>query len=73
MTVLIQTIIEKWAIPRMGVRKIVATVFKGNDASINVLKKNGFTLIQTLEDWVEIQASKGGGKAGLHVLKWEYS
>ncbi|KAJ7028543.1 acyl-CoA N-acyltransferase [Mycena alexandri] len=48
MSDVIQTIIQKWAIPRMGVRRMVVTVFEGNAGSVRVLEKNGFTFRETI-------------------------
>lgn len=54
----------------MGVRKIIVTAFKGNQASVRVMEKNGFVLKDTVDDCVSIRESKGGGRMGLHVLEW---
>jgi len=70
MTAALKTVLEKWAIPRMGVRKVHVTAFKGNVGSVRVFEKNGFVMKETVEDCADISASKGGGKVGLHVLDW---
>lgn len=66
----VKTLLAKWAIPRMGVGRMHLTVFKGNIASVRVFEKNGFTLVGTIEDCIQVQETKGGGRAGLHVLEW---
>lgn len=70
MTAALKTVLEKWAIPRMGVRKVHVTAFKGNVGSVRVFEKNGFVMKETVENCADISASKGGGKVGLHVLDW---
>jgi len=70
MTAALKTVLEKWAIPRMGVRKVHVTAFKGNVGSVRVFEKNGFVMKETVEDCADISTSKGGGKVGLHVLDW---
>ncbi len=38
MTDALDTLLHEWAIPRMGVRRVLAAAFTGNDGSVKVLK-----------------------------------
>lgn len=71
MTLAVSTLLEQWIKPRMNAKRINTTVFKGNIGSLRVFEKNGFVLEKTLEDWVEIAEDKGGGRVGLHILRWK--
>ncbi|KAJ7061499.1 acyl-CoA N-acyltransferase [Mycena amicta] len=66
MSVVIKTLLEQWAIPRMRAQHMHVTAFIGNVGSVRVFEKNGFVLTETLEDCIEIR----GEKRGLHVLDW---
>ncbi|KAJ6548134.1 acyl-CoA N-acyltransferase [Mycena vulgaris] len=68
MTAVLRTVLDKWAIPRMRVRHMHISVFTGNSGSIRVFEKNGFVLVDTLENCIEIR----GEMRGLHVLDWHY-
>ncbi|TDL21004.1 hypothetical protein BD410DRAFT_899264 [Rickenella mellea] len=70
MTAAIGVILHQWAIPRMRVRKMSVIAFKSNFASVRVFEKNGFVLKGVVEDCLDIQESKGGGKTGLYLLEW---
>ena len=55
-----------WAVPRMGVRKIVVGVFGSNHGSVRVFQKNDFILTKTLNGYVEAR----GKLRDLHILEW---
>ncbi|KAJ7184663.1 acyl-CoA N-acyltransferase [Mycena filopes] len=69
MTVVLTTVIREWAVPRMGMRRMHVSVFTGNNGSLRVFEKNGFVLVDTLEECIEIR----GEKRSLHILDWEYA
>jgi len=68
MTDAVGTVLHAWAIPRMGVRHMWVSAFTGNEGSVKVFLKNGFQLIVTHEDHVEVK----GKRRGLHLLEWKY-
>ncbi|KAH8119298.1 GNAT domain-containing protein [Phellopilus nigrolimitatus] len=70
MSAALRTIMLDWAIPRMNARRGLGLAFKGNAGSVKVFQKNGFEMIDTVEDCVVIPESKGGGVVGLHFLRW---
>ena len=70
MSATVGCLMERWAIPWMGVRRIKATVHEGNEASIRVFEKNGFVVEQFQANFREREESKGGGRVGLHTLVW---
>jgi RimJ/RimL family protein N-acetyltransferase len=65
MSAVAKALFEDIAIPRMGMRTILAAVHEGNDGSEKVLKKLGFEVLDT---GVVIK----GGKRPVTVLKWVY-
>ncbi|KAF8209466.1 acyl-CoA N-acyltransferase [Mycena galopus ATCC 62051] len=67
MTVVLATVLEKWAIPRMRMHHLHVSVFTGNNGSVRVFEKNGFVVAETLENCIEIR----GEKRSLHVLDWK--
>lgn len=67
MTDAVETLLSNWAVPRMGVHQIIAPVFRGNEGSVKVFQKNGFKLMRTFENYVEVR----GEKRDLHVLEWD--
>jgi len=67
MTVALSTVLKHWAIPRMGVRCIHLDVLIENEGSLGVFKKNGFNIVQTVENCMELR----GVKRGIHVLEWK--
>lgn len=71
MSLAIKTLIEQWVVPRMKVNIIKASLFTENAASRRVFERNGFVLWKTIEDYVSIPESKGGGSVGIHILKLE--
>ncbi|KAF5392532.1 hypothetical protein D9757_002311 [Collybiopsis confluens] len=48
-----KAVLEKWAIPRMGVRRMLASAYRDNIGSQNVLKKNGFVFREIFEKHIE--------------------
>ncbi|KAJ7760932.1 hypothetical protein B0H16DRAFT_1531174, partial [Mycena metata] len=66
MSDVIQTIMRNWAIPRMGVQRMVVTAFEGNVGSVRVLEKNGFRFRETIVDALEVR----GTMRGVHVVEW---
>ncbi|GJJ09608.1 hypothetical protein Clacol_003831 [Clathrus columnatus] len=69
MSLAIKTLIEQWAMPRMGAKTIKAGVFIENIPSRKVFEKNSFVLWKTVEDCVLFPESKGGGMTGIHIMK----
>ncbi|KIY52281.1 hypothetical protein FISHEDRAFT_69972 [Fistulina hepatica ATCC 64428] len=65
MTDALRTVMQKWAIPRMGVRKILATAYLGNRGSARVFEKNGYTKTRD----VIVPDAKYGHK-GYQVFEW---
>lgn len=68
MTAVLAAVLDKWAIPRMRVRHMHISVFTGNNGSVRVFEKNGFMLLDTLENCIEIR----GETRGLHVMDWKH-
>ncbi|KAF7359007.1 N-acetyltransferase domain-containing protein [Mycena sanguinolenta] len=68
MTVVLATVLKEWAIPRMHMHHLHVSVFTGNNGSVRVFEKNGFVLVETLEDCIEIR----GEKRSLHILDWKH-
>lgn len=66
MTDALDTLLHEWAIPRMGVRRILAAAFTGNDGSVKVFERNGFKLVRTIEEHAIVK----GRMRGVHVLEW---
>ncbi|KAJ6611486.1 acyl-CoA N-acyltransferase [Mycena sp. CBHHK59/15] len=62
------TVLNEWGIPRMGVRRMVVTTLEGNQGSVGVFEKNGFTFRKTIKDCMEVR----GTTRGVHVLEWQY-
>ncbi|KAJ7045040.1 acyl-CoA N-acyltransferase [Mycena alexandri] len=62
----IQTVMQKWAIPRMGVRRIVVTAIEGNAGSVRVFEKNGFAFRKTIADVLNVR----GTMRSVHVVEW---
>jgi len=72
MTAAVASVID-FATVRMAAQTITATPYHGNIASVRVFEKNGFRLEETIPDVLQLPANRGGGKAGLHVLRWRSS
>ncbi|KAJ7203952.1 GNAT domain-containing protein [Mycena haematopus] len=69
MTVALATVLEKWAVPRMRIHHLHVSVFTGNNGSVRVFEKNGFVLVETLQNCIEIR----GETRSLHVLDWKHA
>ncbi|KAK7036160.1 N-acetyltransferase domain-containing protein [Favolaschia claudopus] len=67
MTVVLRTLLDEWAIPRMCMRHIHVSVFTGNEGSVRMLEKCGFVRTGTMERCIEVR----GERRSLHVLDWE--
>ncbi|KAF9011074.1 acyl-CoA N-acyltransferase [Cyathus striatus] len=67
MTDALGTLINSWAIPRMGVRRILATAMINNHGSVKVFLKNGFKLTRTIPEHKLMK----GRMTGSYVLEWE--
>ncbi|TFK56762.1 acyl-CoA N-acyltransferase [Heliocybe sulcata] len=74
MTAAIQTLVHEWAVPRMGCRKILVSVRKGNVGSRRVFEKLDFEFKGVLEDHQELTAPgrAGGPKWSLEIFEWMY-
>ncbi|KAJ5493081.1 hypothetical protein N7539_001827, partial [Penicillium diatomitis] len=70
MTLVIQTILHDWAVPRMNVHRLRCWAFEDNAGSIRVFEKNGFVRGHTLKDWASVSESRGGGKKSIVSLEW---
>lgn len=70
MTLAMKTLIHDWAVPYMNVRNLKCYVFKGNVGSLRVFEKNNFEEEHTLEDWVPVAESRGGGRKSIVIMKW---
>jgi RimJ/RimL family protein N-acetyltransferase len=68
MTDAIGTLLWRWAVPRMGVRRIIATVFGGNHGSVRVFQKNGFILTKRLENYLEVN----GKMRDVLLMEWNF-
>jgi RimJ/RimL family protein N-acetyltransferase len=64
----VNTVLQDWGIPRMNIRHMRVSTLAGNEASVKVFLKNGFKLIGTYEDHVEVK----GKVRGLNLLEWKY-
>jgi len=68
MTDAVDTLLHEWAIPRMHVRHVMVAIFAGNEGSVKVFSRNGFKMINTIENYKEVR----GKMRGLHVMEWKY-
>lgn len=66
MTDAMDTLLYKWAIPRMNVRKIISCAFIGNQGSVRVFEKNGFLMTRTIQEHEIVR----GEMRGSHVMEW---
>ena len=57
---------KAWVIPRMNAHVIEGLAFIGNVGSIRVFEKNGFKMLVTVEDCIEVK----GERKGLQLLEW---
>jgi RimJ/RimL family protein N-acetyltransferase len=69
MTDVVKTLILTWAVPRMGVRRILVGAFGNNPGSVRVFRKNDFILTKTINNYVEAR----GKLRDLHILEWNGS
>ncbi|KAF8973918.1 hypothetical protein BDZ97DRAFT_1751858 [Flammula alnicola] len=67
MSDVLDTLLHDWAIPRMGVRRILLGVVEGNMSSVRVFEKNGFHLKQMVKDYRKIR----GETKNLQVMEWK--
>ena len=58
-----KALLEDIAVPRMGVRMMLASAYEGNDGSERILKKLGFEVIET-------SVVMKGAKRPSTVFKW---
>ncbi|KAJ6580928.1 acyl-CoA N-acyltransferase [Mycena capillaripes] len=68
MTAAVKTIITQFGIPWMKTKRIRSSAFLGNHGSLGVLQKNGFVVVDTLVNHVQIGDEKE--KRTLHLLEW---
>ncbi|KAJ7036514.1 hypothetical protein C8F04DRAFT_1094715 [Mycena alexandri] len=66
-TVAVKTIIHQWGIPAMKIKLIRTGTFEGNHGSMKVLQKNGFVVVETLANLVQLE--EGGEKTTLYILE----
>ncbi|KAJ6616966.1 acyl-CoA N-acyltransferase [Mycena sp. CBHHK59/15] len=66
MTAAVGAIIQQWGFPRMRTTRIRSSAFVGNHGSVKVLEKNGFVIVDTLVDHVDV----GKDKKSLHIFEW---
>ncbi|KAI0651976.1 hypothetical protein C8Q79DRAFT_1005221 [Trametes meyenii] len=69
MSCVVRTLMQTWAIPRMGARQVRAETIVGNWGSIRVLEKLGFQIVDTVR--VKKVTSAGELIDGFHVLWWQ--
>ncbi|EIM83439.1 uncharacterized protein STEHIDRAFT_22851, partial [Stereum hirsutum FP-91666 SS1] len=48
MTAVMDTLMNEWCVPRMGMRHVRTAIFVGNEGSRRVMEKNGFALWKTV-------------------------
>ena len=72
MSLVVSTLINTWMIPRMNCHRIACAVFIGNQGSTKVLLNNGFVQQDDVPEWASIPEGRGGGKMGVHVLRWSH-
>lgn len=61
------TVINQWAIPRMGVRCMVGYTFSDNMGSRRVFEKNGFEFKGTIDNGKVVR----GEAKTLNYLEWQ--
>jgi len=66
MTAAVKTIITQFGIPWMKTKRIRSSAFEGNHGSLEVLQKNGFVMVDTLVDHIQV----GEEKRTLHLMEW---
>ncbi|KAJ5308367.1 acetyltransferase GNAT family [Penicillium atrosanguineum] len=70
MSLAVRTLIHDWGIPHLNVHHIKCYAFVGNEGSLRVFEKNNFERGHTLEDWVPVPESRGGGKKSIVLVTW---
>ena len=70
MSLVVSTLMNSWMILRMNCHRIAGTAVIGNRASTKVLINNGFVQQEDVPEWAPVPEGRGGGKMGLHVLRW---
>jgi RimJ/RimL family protein N-acetyltransferase len=53
MTDIVSTLLWQWAVPRMGVRRVLVQIIVDNRGSMRVLQSSGFTLTKVVENYEE--------------------
>ncbi|KAL0951707.1 hypothetical protein HGRIS_008382 [Hohenbuehelia grisea] len=66
MSMALANLLQKWAIPRMGVKHIRLAIFDGNEGSLGVFGKAGFVEVDKMIDGLAVR----GEKRTLRVLEW---
>ncbi|KAJ7612117.1 hypothetical protein FB45DRAFT_760102, partial [Roridomyces roridus] len=66
MTDAVHTMLHKWGIPRMAVRRMVIEVLAGNQGSVRVFEKNGSKFRRNYDDVLNVR----GKIWSVHVLDW---
>ncbi|KAJ7157161.1 acyl-CoA N-acyltransferase [Mycena filopes] len=66
MSDVVKTVMQKWLIPRMGVRRMVVTTIEGNKGSVRVFEKNGFKMRGTTNRVLDVR----GTMRSVHVVEW---
>ncbi|KZP23746.1 hypothetical protein FIBSPDRAFT_910082 [Athelia psychrophila] len=59
-------VMHSWAVPRMNAKIMETYAYTENRGSLRVFEKNGFELVETLDEWREVK----GVKRGLYTLRW---
>ncbi|KAJ7132354.1 acyl-CoA N-acyltransferase [Mycena epipterygia] len=67
MTAAVGAIIAQWGVPCLNARRIRSSAFEGNQGSLKVLLKNGFVLVDTLVE--HVQVGEETKKRSLHLLE----
>ncbi|KAJ5960603.1 uncharacterized protein N7479_007753 [Penicillium vulpinum] len=71
MSVVVRTVIQDWAIPRMNLHLLKGSFFVGNIGSRRVLEKNNFEEAGIFKDWASASPNKGRGKMSIGVMEWK--
>ena len=65
-----KTVLDRWAVPHMGVRHLLCTTRVDNKNSQRVLEKIGFVEVGDVPDVMQMPESKGGGLLALRCLEF---
>lgn len=68
MTDAVNTLLRDWAVPYMGVRRVIVGAFAENVGSIKMFEKNGFHKTRVIEEYRVIR----GEMRSLQLLEREY-